>query len=260
MRPSKLTDTVIADVKKLLFLGVPHNKIGDYLGLSNRTFYNWMSQGEALRDKVLAGELKRPKAEEKRLIQLFHTVKRGDAEFVRNNLVKMAAASNDGKNWQAIAWMLERRFPKEFGRKDSLAVGGDPKNPLNIKHQNKVDTSNFSTDELEVWEVLMKKAAAPNSKDEEDLHNREEQPSIVQTDMIRKGVVWDAPVPTPKVAALEGALDPVTPENHTTRSVDVLITGAAVVPEKTPLLTKKELNEMSGPEIIAYWKKQKDES
>ena len=41
----------------------------------------------------------------------------------RNVMVIQQAAP---KNWTAAAWFLERRCPEEWGRKDTLRMGGDP--------------------------------------------------------------------------------------------------------------------------------------
>ena len=42
------------------------------------------------------------------------------AEFIQKNLQRLD--DHAGKTWQAAAWLLERRAPEQFGKRDTLEV------------------------------------------------------------------------------------------------------------------------------------------
>jgi len=95
--------------------------VADYIGITKVTIYDWLEKGEAelealeatggkfKLDKVglygrFAYSLKKARADNKR-------------DLARN--IREAPANN---GWQNRAWLLERCFPSEFGRRDATKV------------------------------------------------------------------------------------------------------------------------------------------
>ena len=78
--------------------------------ITGRTLYSWLRQGSA----KTSGPF----------LDLFQGVKKAEAAFVLNNLKIINTAAP--KNWTAAAWLLERKYPEEWGNhvkelKDLLA-------------------------------------------------------------------------------------------------------------------------------------------
>lgn len=64
------------------------------------------------------------------------------------------------KAWQAAAWMLERMYGAEFGRKEKHEHTGKDGAPIETKTTHTLDLSKLSTDELRMYRTLNAKASA----------------------------------------------------------------------------------------------------
>jgi len=78
--------------------GMCHSHISQALGVSKSTFSNWLTD----KPNFLA------------------EIKKAEAEGIAHLLDQIIKASR--KNWQAAAWILERRFPQQFARVQLLDV------------------------------------------------------------------------------------------------------------------------------------------
>ena len=107
-------------------------------GIGERTLYGWMDRGEA------EGRGK--------FWQFSQDVKKARATF-KSKMVRVVRLSSH-ENWQAAAWLLERMFPKDYGRKDAhkLTIGQEAP-PL--------DLSKLSDDELALLDAIMTKGSTP---------------------------------------------------------------------------------------------------
>lgn len=84
-------------------------------GIDETTYYRYRQEGK--------------RAEEgSPLWEFCQSVKKALADAEHRNVLVIQTAAK--KNWQASAWFLERRYPKEWGRNDRLKVGSDEDNPL----------------------------------------------------------------------------------------------------------------------------------
>lgn len=79
--------------------------------VSEKSFYRWMQEAEHADEESL-------------VCQFRDKVKHAIATAEHRNVMVIQQAAR--KNWGAAAWYLERRRPDEWGRRDSLAIGGDP--------------------------------------------------------------------------------------------------------------------------------------
>lgn len=83
-------------------------------GISKQSHYRWLDEG-----LIPPGEKDhKPAAWTYRL-----EIEAALAEYKSSVLKSMERTGRNG-NWQALAWILERRFPDEFGRKDKMALVG----------------------------------------------------------------------------------------------------------------------------------------
>jgi hypothetical protein len=100
-RPSKLTKAVGTTIIRAVRAGVFLETAAEIAGISPRSIFTWMAKGK-----------KEPGSRHGRF---FAGVKEGlaNAEF---QLVQGIARHGE-KRWTALAWLLQRRFPKHWARR-----------------------------------------------------------------------------------------------------------------------------------------------
>lgn len=98
----RCTDQVIQDAIAMKKNGASNKDIAAYIGVSERTFYRWLNT---------------PTSEKQR--QFSQSIKKAEPEFKAALRSKIIDAAQHG-SWQAAAWMLERLYPDEYGRKDRV--------------------------------------------------------------------------------------------------------------------------------------------
>jgi hypothetical protein len=84
-------------------------------GISKQTFFNWLNKGKELSMKK--GKLS---DNDKLYVDFFDSIKKAEAEAQAFLLRTIRVKSLE--QWQAAAWMLERRWPNMYGRKDRVEV------------------------------------------------------------------------------------------------------------------------------------------
>ena len=116
-RKLKLTTQLIKQCEDLIKAGNTLKASYCYLGIAERTFFRWLSEGE--------------KADKGIKRQFWQKVRGAEAEAqIRNVVIIQEAAQED---WRAAAWFLERRFPHKWGRKASHKVTGMEDKPVEIE-------------------------------------------------------------------------------------------------------------------------------
>ena len=105
--PSKFTKTTVSKILAGVRRGLPYHLAAAAAGISERTFYAWQrgefpeSADEALKQQFLQGLTRANGEAADRLTRRIH-----DASVM---------------DWRAAAWILERRYPKDYG-KDAEAL------------------------------------------------------------------------------------------------------------------------------------------
>lgn len=128
MAKTKLNPTIKKQIGDNITLGMPLKFAAEAAGISEATFYNWMNRGES---------------ESKGQFFEFHEyIKECQSKAVQLHLKLITKAATDGA-WQASAWILERRHPEEFGRKDKVNLDA------NLNHSGQVDVCKMSDEELQ---------------------------------------------------------------------------------------------------------------
>ena len=130
-RPTKYTPEAVKIITDAIKEGLSFRDSCAMAGISEDTFADWR------KDKADFSE----------------AVEKAVAEFKKQNLIAIRAAGlkklKDGSlsgSWQANAWLLERRFPQEFGRTVQEQVGKDGGA---IKHEHTIDMSKVSDEQLD---------------------------------------------------------------------------------------------------------------
>jgi transposase len=104
----KLTYALVEQIAGLKRDGLCDADIIAAIGVHQATFYRWLKEGEDARTGVkraLCDELKKAEAQYKR--SLLTTIK--------------SAAESRAQYWTAAAWLLERKYPMEYGRMERKA-------------------------------------------------------------------------------------------------------------------------------------------
>jgi hypothetical protein len=101
-RPSKLDDVTAQRIVEAVRVGAPWYLAADAGGVGRSTLRQWKQKG-ATGEEPYASFLARLKSAE-------------GAGAVKS-LERIQRAADNG-TWQADAWLLERRYPKAFGRRD----------------------------------------------------------------------------------------------------------------------------------------------
>lgn len=100
-RPTKFTEGTRKKILNGIAMGATYELAAQYGGVAYNTFNEWMKKGEAEED----GEYR----------DFYEAIKQAEGKAAVGWLAKIEKAASDG-SWQAAAWKIERRYPKEYGR------------------------------------------------------------------------------------------------------------------------------------------------
>lgn len=109
MRKTKLTMEMVETAISLKERGLYDCDIIDALGVHQSTFYRWLKEGETARQ----GSAKRA---------LCEGLKKANVGFKAALTDTIVRASEKPQFWTAAAWMLERRFPDQYGKMERKAA------------------------------------------------------------------------------------------------------------------------------------------
>ena len=74
--------------------------------LNHQTYYNWIEKG---------------KKGDKRYVDIVDAIKTAEASFKKHHVGNIGMAADNGV-WQASAWLLERKYPEEYGRREKIEM------------------------------------------------------------------------------------------------------------------------------------------
>lgn len=109
-RPTKLTKATQTVIVDALRAGLYRETAASLAGIGVSTLYSWIERGEA--DVEAA----------KRSVysEFVEALQSGEAQGEADLLAMIRESAP--KNWQAAAWMLERKMPGKYGRRDAFKV------------------------------------------------------------------------------------------------------------------------------------------
>lgn len=103
-RKDKLTPDIQRKILKALELGAYIKTACDFAGISRETFYYWLERGRTEPNSKYANFL----------TQVNETLAKAELQSLQK--------IKDSEQWQAHAWILERRFNSRWGKRDALEI------------------------------------------------------------------------------------------------------------------------------------------
>ncbi len=113
-RPCKLTSAVRSAIAAATAKGASRSAAAASSKVGESTLYEWLAAGES---DARSG--RRTKFSE-----FSEAIKKADGEVELGALEAIRAAAADG-HWQAAAWLLERKFPGRWAKRDAQALHED---------------------------------------------------------------------------------------------------------------------------------------
>lgn len=101
-RPPKYTPERIKAILKSIANRIPYQLAAEANGISEETLYDWLRTGRKDLDE----------GNDTILARFSESLKNIEQKRMQTHLKKLR---KNVKNWQADAWILERRWPKHFG-------------------------------------------------------------------------------------------------------------------------------------------------
>ncbi len=112
-RKTKISKELIDEICTYKENGLSDKDVCDMVGIDQSTFCRWLKEAETGID---GNDSSKPAANLELKKELSEEIKKAKVAFKAYHIQNINKASK--KNWQASAWVLERFYPKEFGRID----------------------------------------------------------------------------------------------------------------------------------------------
>ena len=138
-RPTKLTPEVHEAIVDGINAGLTFRLSCARAGVTPATFYNWLKKGEV--------------AQSGALMEFFNAVERAKADSALRLISQITLQAP--ADWRAAAFILERRFPDDYGRRAELT--GKAGGPVQV--DTKVQTQHVFQPSQEVWDQVLRKRA-----------------------------------------------------------------------------------------------------
>jgi len=124
----KLTPKIIEEAAKLISIGSYARTAMHALNINPSTWYEWIKIGDRAAHKLTKNEELTP--DERMKYNFTTALKKAEGMFIAQNLNLIQQAAP--KNWQAAAWLLERRHPDMFSLTQRIQVTPVPQ-PLTVE-------------------------------------------------------------------------------------------------------------------------------
>lgn len=116
-RPTKLTDELTDVLCENIELGMPYKLACQAAGINYDTFNEWMKKGA--------------EGSNKKFIEFSDQVRASEAECAKRNLDNLRKAADNGSVASSM-WLLERRYPDEFGKRDKIDMKNEHSGNIQI--------------------------------------------------------------------------------------------------------------------------------
>lgn len=163
-RPGRLTYGMIKRIATMIEMATPVQYAAMACGISKVTYYKWLKIGNASRSGIY--------------YEFVNAIHRATA--IAHSRSAIAIASAQQGDWRAAAFVLERRFPKEWGKHDKLEIDATTKITVEERRQNMqavVAKPHLVASMLEMAEMMRPKRGASDIVDGEVVDQPKESES-----------------------------------------------------------------------------------
>lgn len=105
--------TTRKDILDAIAAGNHASQAAAYAGITPARLTGWLRRGREEVERIQDSEVAQPVVSEQEYAEFFIAFKMAESKLSNKLTTSIMAA----RNWRAKAWMLERRFPDEWGRK-----------------------------------------------------------------------------------------------------------------------------------------------
>lgn len=112
--PTKCTPEITQQICQVLRAGNYICAACDYVGISERTYYNWITRGREELDRIEASSNAKPRDSERVFVSFLHATTRAKASAEVESVARIRKAAEE--DWRADAWYLERSHSDRWGR------------------------------------------------------------------------------------------------------------------------------------------------
>ena len=142
-RYTKLTPELQQEFIAAIESGLTNKSACDYVGIDESTFYAWLNIARKAELEAAENGTKIPK-NIKPFSEFSKSLKKAEARFKAYHCKNIKRAGDEGA-WQASAWLLERKFPEEYGKnRDAQLINMNS----TVIASDKADLSIISSDDL----------------------------------------------------------------------------------------------------------------
>jgi hypothetical protein len=138
-----LTAAVQTRIVDAVRAGATREQAAAAAGIGKRTLQRWLAHGEG--DRAAA-----------RFASFAAALREAEAAMVVDAVEGIQQAAQAG-DWRARAWLLERRFPAEWGRRSAHELSGPAGEPLELGGD--LNLGKLSDEDLEQLRELYRRAA-----------------------------------------------------------------------------------------------------
>ena len=115
-RPGKLTPATHDAIVDAIRTGNYAETAARAAGITSTCYYNWTARGREAKQGIY--------------FEFNAAIEKAKAAAEIRDVALIERAATD--TWTAAAWMLERKFPARWGRREKLEVAGDGGGPVKI--------------------------------------------------------------------------------------------------------------------------------
>lgn len=123
-RPTKFNREIRDKIINAIKAGMYVESAAKYAGISKDTFYDWLDKGAKKLDPKLvefsdAVGKAMGESELRDVLNIERAAQGAKAKYDANGVLTQQEMKPD---WKASAWRLERKFPKRWGRRDTMKI------------------------------------------------------------------------------------------------------------------------------------------
>jgi hypothetical protein len=110
-RSTKLTPGIRDALLEAVRAGLPFERACHLVGIAPATAYQWIARGEGRMPERPATPV---------FVEFAEAVKSAEVEAEKLALDRIREAAEDGRQWTAAAWYLERRHPERWRKRETI--------------------------------------------------------------------------------------------------------------------------------------------